>query len=157
MLSLSAVWKSNTYTHTHRLTVRVIDRDGEAIGQAITQSLVSRTEPLCCVLRLTSQLSHTNLKYFTTSSDEFPTDAEVAHNVVEEGTWAAIVIQAGATAALQQARSIGNSSYNGTNAIHAYYVQARQENAVGSYLLPDMQAALAQSTIQFSAQSVAQL
>lgn len=66
-----------------------------------------------------------------------------------------MVIQPGATANLELARSIGNSSYNGSSAIHVYYAQARNENAVGSYLLPLMQQALGQLTGQISARSVA--
>ena len=95
------------------------------------------------------------MNYFESPASQFATDAEVEHDVVQEGTWAAIVVQPGATANLQLARSIGNSSYNGTSAIHVYYAQARQENAVGTYLLPLMQQALGQVTGQISAQSVA--
>ncbi|KAK1921555.1 hypothetical protein DB88DRAFT_506410 [Papiliotrema laurentii] len=133
-----SLWKSNHYTD--RLTVRVIDRDGGAIGQAITQAL----------------LAETNLRYFSTPPSEFPTNAEVAHDVVQEGTWGAIVISEGATLALQTARAIGNASYNGSSAVEVFYAQARQETAVGSYLLPYMQVALAEITGRLSAQSVAQ-
>lgn len=107
-------------------------------------------------VELMAQLSQTHLKFFSSPSSDFPTDESVAHDVVQEGVWAAIVIEEGATAALQLARSIGNASYNGTSAVSAYYAQARQENAVGSYLLPNMQSALAMSTVQFSARSAAQ-
>ena len=172
---LMKVWKSNKYTD--KLTVRVIDRDGGAIGSAISQGLVSRlVSPLTFPFQVAScdsilppplpshmwrscpngQLAQTNLRYFTSSPSSFPTDAEVAHDVVQEGTWAAIVISPGATSDLQEARAIGNSSYRGGSAIHVYYAQARQENAVGTYLLPYMQGALTGITSQISAQSVAQ-
>jgi hypothetical protein len=75
---------------------------------------------------------------------------------VQEGTWGAIVISEGATLALQTARAIGNASYNGSSAVEVFYAQARQETAVGSYLLPYMQVALAEITGRLSAQSVAQ-
>jgi hypothetical protein len=101
------------------------------------------------------QLSNPHLRYFESAASDWATDADVEYDVVEEGTWAAIVVQSGATANLQLARSIGNSSYNGSSAIHVYYNQARQENAVGSYLLPLMQQALGGITSQISAQSVA--
>lgn len=132
-----SLWKSNTFTH--HLTVRVIDRDGGAIGQAVTEGL----------------LRYRTLNFFTSPAADFPTDADVAHDVVQEGVWAAIVISQGSTALLEQARSTGNSSFNGSEAIHVYYAQARQENAVGSYLLPLIQSALGQITAQYSAQSVA--
>lgn len=78
------------------------------------------------------------------------------HDLVEEGAWAAIVIQQGVTHALDLARSIGNANYNGSQAISVYYAQARQESALGSYLVPLMQASLGQLTAQVSAQSAAQ-
>jgi len=147
------VWKSNKYTD--KLTVRVIDRDGGSIGSAVSSGLV---RPISAVsdLQLTLQLAHTNLRFFPSPASAFPTDADVAHDVVQEGTWAAIVISSDATTDLQQARANGDSSYRGESAIHVYYAQARQENAVGSYLLPYMQAALGQVTAQISAQSVAE-
>lgn len=75
---------------------------------------------------------------------------------MDEGCWAAVVIQSGATANLTIARQNGLSSWNGSNAITVFYSQARQETATGSYLVPYLQAALAQITGQYSAQSVAQ-
>lgn len=75
---------------------------------------------------------------------------------MEEGTWGAIVINAAASQLLDQARSSGNASYNGTSAISVYYAQARQEQATGTYLVPLMQQALGQITGRLSAQSASQ-
>ncbi|WWD21471.1 hypothetical protein CI109_105957 [Kwoniella shandongensis] len=133
-----SLWKANKYTN--KLTVRVIDRDGGEVGSVVTQGL----------------LAQTNLKYFITSPSEFPTAADVEHNIVQEGAWGAIIINAGATALLNTARQIGNSSYNGTSAIEVVYAQARNENAVGNYLAPYMQGALNQILSRYNAQSVAQ-
>ncbi|ORY30405.1 hypothetical protein BCR39DRAFT_564917 [Naematelia encephala] len=130
-----SLWKADKYTN--KLTVRVIDRDGSTLGASISQGL----------------LAQTNLKYFTTSPSEFPTSDDVAHDIVQEGAWASIVISAGATAALQTARQIGNASYNGSEVVQVYYAQARQETAVGNYLLPHMQIALGQICGQVGAQS----
>ena len=102
------------------------------------------------------QLAQTNLNYFSTSVTEFPTDADVEHDLVQEGAWAAVVIQQDATAALQLARSVGNAAYNGASAVNVYYAQARQETAFGSYLLPDLQQAMGMITGKFNAESVAQ-
>lgn len=102
------------------------------------------------------QLAQTNLRYFTTSPTEFPTDSDVAHDLVEEGAWAAIVIREGATAALQLARSVGNASYNGSAAVNFYYPQARQETAYGTYLVPYVQQAMGVITARYNAESVGQ-
>lgn len=102
------------------------------------------------------QLSLTNLKYFTTSPSEFPTTESLEDNIVNEGAWAAVVINSGATAALALAQSIGNATYNGTSAISVYYSQARNENAAGSYLVPYLQQALGSTTGQLSAKNAAQ-
>ena len=107
------------------------------------------------LLTVISQLSQTNLKYFVTSPNEFPTDEEVVNDLVNEGAWAAVVIEPGATANLAEARAIANSSYLGMSAINMYYAQARSETAEGSYLAPYMQMALTEITAKVSAMSVA--
>ncbi|WWC86960.1 uncharacterized protein L201_001841 [Kwoniella dendrophila CBS 6074] len=133
-----SLWKSNKYTD--KLTVRIIDRDGGEIGQTVTQAL----------------LSEKNLRYFITSPSEFPDVALVEHDIVQEGAWASIVINPGASNALAQARSAGDSTYNSSSAIDVFYAQARQETAVNSYLLPYMQQALSAILGQYNARSAAQ-
>ncbi|WRT64817.1 uncharacterized protein IL334_001753 [Kwoniella shivajii] len=133
-----SLWKANHYTD--KLTVRVIDQDGGAIGSTVSQFL----------------LAQKNLRYFVTSPSEFPTVTSLEDDIVNEGAWAAIVIEAGASTALAQARSIGDSTYNPSSAIGVYYSQARSETAVGSYLLPYMQQALGQILNQYNAQSASQ-
>ncbi|AAW45796.1 hypothetical protein CNBJ2900 [Cryptococcus deneoformans B-3501A] len=132
-----SLWKSNRYTD--KLTVRIIDRDGGEIGQTFSQGL----------------LSQTNLNYFVTDPSEFPTADDVAHDVVEEGVWASIVINAGVSDALVSARENGNSSWSGPSVIDVFYAQARQETAINSYLLPFVQEVLGQLCFQYNAQSAA--
>ncbi|OCF76878.1 endoplasmic reticulum protein [Kwoniella mangroviensis CBS 8886] len=133
-----SLWKSNRYTD--KLTVRIIDRDGGEIGQTVTQGL----------------LAQTNLRYFITSPSEFPDIPSIEDDIVNQGAWASIVINTGATTNLNQARSNGNASYNGSSAIDVFYAQARMETAVNSYLLPYMQQALGGLLGQYNARSVAQ-
>lgn len=159
---MPTVWKSNHYID--KLAVRVIDRDGGAIGEAVSAGLVSRLDWLalhvCVDTDLPSQLnmtgSKTQLHYFWTSPTEFPTITDIENDILDEGAWASIVINTGATAALAAARAAGDSTYLGTTAISVIYTQARQETAVGNYLVPYITAALAQVTAQLSAQNVAQ-
>ncbi|RSH94790.1 hypothetical protein EHS25_004596 [Saitozyma podzolica] len=133
-----SMWKANRYTN--KLTVRVINYDEGAIGSFISSAL----------------LNQTNLGYFYTSPSEFPTDEDVANDIVEEGAWGAIVIQQSATSNLLAARQIGNSSYNGTSAVNVYYVQARNEAAVNGYLVPYIQQELGAIVARASAASAAQ-
>ncbi|WVQ76067.1 hypothetical protein IAR50_005704 [Cryptococcus sp. DSM 104548] len=132
-----SLWKSNKYTD--KLTVRIINRDSGPIGSTITSSL----------------LTQTNLKYFTSPASDFPTNDNVAHDVVEEGVWGAIVINAGVSEGLVAARENGLASWIGSEAVDVYYVQGRQETAVNSYLLPYMQTALAHILAQMNAQNAA--
>ncbi|WVQ76068.1 hypothetical protein IAR50_005705 [Cryptococcus sp. DSM 104548] len=133
-----SLWKSNKYTD--KLTVRIINRDSGAIGSNITNTL----------------LSHTNLNYFTTPASDFATNDDVGHDVVEEGVWAAIVINEGVSDGLASARENGLSSWNGSNVIDVYYAQGRQETAVNTYLLPYIQASLSQICFEMNAQNGAE-
>jgi hypothetical protein len=153
-LNLS-VWKANVYTD--KLTVRVIDRDGGAVGQAVTQFLVSPISSSQYNPKPSSfQFSESSLGYFSTPSTEFTSNDVLAEDVVNEGSWAALVIQSGATANLLSARQNGLSTYNGSQAIEIYYSQARNEIAVNSYLIPLLSVHLGQILGRLNAQSVAQ-
>ncbi|WVR09756.1 hypothetical protein IAU60_006832 [Kwoniella sp. DSM 27419] len=132
-----SLWKANKYTD--KLTVRIIDRDGGEVGQTVSQAL----------------LAEKNLRYFSTPSSNFPDQASVEHDVVNEGVWAAIVINSGATSALESARQLGSQSYDPNSAIGVYYAQARSETAVNSYLLPGLQADLGKILGQYNVQSTA--
>ncbi|KAK4686647.1 hypothetical protein P7C73_g3478, partial [Tremellales sp. Uapishka_1] len=132
-----SLWKSNKYTD--RLTVRIVDRDGGAIGNFVTSALMQET----------------NLNYFITAPSEFPTDALLAENIVEEGAWAAVVISQGASAVLVESRENGLANYAPSSAVQVFYSQARQETAYGSYLVPYVTEALSSSLGQYSAQSAA--
>ena len=151
---LMTVAKSDRYTHN--LTVRVIDRDGGSVGKSITDALVSATAYGIPLHLLKLQLRESNLHYFSSSPETFPTDAEVAHDILQEGTWAAVVISEGATEALQLARAAGDVNYQGSSAVHVFFAQARQENAISAYLLPYLQQALTRITTEVSSDSIAE-
>lgn len=82
--------------------------------------------------------------------------ASIEYDVVNEGSWGAMVIREGATAALATARQLGDASYNPADAIQFYYSQARNEQAFGSYIVPMVQQLLTATTVQYSAQSAAE-
>lgn len=126
-----SLWLSNDFTQN--LNVMIVDLDGGFIGSGVSSALLSSQQ----------------LGYYVSTSD--PIDA-----ILHEEAWAAVVINAGATAALQTARTSGNSSYMGTSAVSVYYAQARAEVAVNSYVEPYIQAALGEITFRLSAESVEQ-
>lgn len=57
---------------------------------------------------------------------------------------------------LAVARQNGDASYNASTAISVYYAQARNEIAVGSYVLPIVQPLLGGILARFNARSVAE-
>lgn len=137
-----SLWKADKYVN--RLAVRVIDRDGGAIGSELANSLLALDGP--------QDTPH----YFYTSRDEFPTMDAIYHDIVQEGAWASVVVMEGATNNLSRARETADSSYDGRNLVQIVYAQARSETAIGSYLLPALQRDLGKITGKMSAESVSQ-
>ncbi|GMK57815.1 hypothetical protein CspeluHIS016_0406490 [Cutaneotrichosporon spelunceum] len=135
-----SLWKANHYTD--KLAIRIVDRDGGEIGSAVTSFLLSQRKKF-------------GLGYFVTSPSEFPTDDELNYNIVQEGAWGAVVINSGATTNLANARLGANASYDGRDAIQFIYVQARNELATGSYMMPLIQAHLNAITGELGTESVA--
>ncbi|WVQ72288.1 hypothetical protein IAR50_001838 [Cryptococcus sp. DSM 104548] len=123
-IAWGSLWKATSYTN--KLDVRVVNRDDGDFGTFMSEGL----------------LSTASLGYYSTPSSDFPLNSDIAHDIVEEGSWGAVVINSGATSALLQARQNGDASYNASRAIDVYYAQARQENAANQYLVPLLQAAL---------------
>lgn len=95
------------------------------------------------------------LDYFQSPSSAYPSVQDVIDNMLDEQVWAAITINSGATSNLQSARESGDASYNGSSAISVYYAHARNEQAMGNYVVPYIQQALGRITAQAGAESVA--
>lgn len=142
-ICFSTYWGSlgETAQHVPNLKGFVINRDDTngALGQAIVAAFEanSRGEGV-------SPKAHLTWEVMDTSS--FPTNDDLAHAVVEEHAWAAVVVNSAATAALTSARSSGNSSYDPSTAITFYYNQGRNEIAANSFIVP-YTTALLQSTL----------
>ncbi|KAG8815111.1 hypothetical protein FRC17_000864 [Serendipita sp. 399] len=138
-----SLWKAPVLTRN--LRAWVIDRDGQALGNAVAGAIMNTT---------TSGINQT-LGWQKMDPSAFPTDEDVALGVVEERAWVAVVIAQGATAKLAAARQNGDSSYDPTSLITLYYSQARNEVAAGIYL-PMTQTLLTKTLFQFNAVSTAQ-
>ena len=63
----------------------------------------------------------------------------VRQAVYDERAWAAIIINANATALLQRAVTNGNATYDPLGAAQIVYVEARDETTLGNYVLPQIQ------------------
>lgn len=74
---------------------------------------------------------------------------EVRQRIYDYKAWAAIIINANATALLQEAVRMGNSSYDPMGAMQVIYVQARDQETIGNYMIPQLQAFQTQVTSSF--------
>ncbi|KAK0222556.1 hypothetical protein EDD85DRAFT_983175 [Armillaria nabsnona] len=119
-----ALWK----IPAHNLQGWVVDFDGSTVGNAVVQGLIS---------------SSSKVTWTERPSSEFSGPEEVANLVVDEKTWVVVVVNSNATTALQYALSSVNSSYDGSEAITVYVVEARNENAYRSLIRPSVQTTLA--------------
>lgn len=127
-----ALWKISA----HNLQGWVLDFDRSTVGNAVVQGLLSSSSKVSWMER--------------PSSDFSGGAAEVANLVVNQKTWIAVVVNSNATTALQSAVSTANSSYDGSEAITVYAIEARNENAYRAFIHPSVQTSLAAITQNFS-------
>ena len=121
------------------LIVYVVDFDGQVapyiganpiIGPMITQMTeeMVQVEPL-------NNIPH--LGYVTRDAAAFDNDPlQVREAVYAQQAWAAIVINPNATALLQRAVELGNTSYDPTGACQLVWVEARDQDTMYDYVLP---------------------
>lgn len=83
-------------------------------------------------------------------ASEFNNDPlQVRQRVYDYDAWAAIIINANATALLQQAVQTGNATYDPMGAAQVVYVQARDESTHNNYVTPQLQNFQQQVTSRF--------
>ncbi|KAK0438218.1 hypothetical protein EV421DRAFT_1714431 [Armillaria borealis] len=136
-----ALWK----IPDHKLPGWVVDFDGNTIGSTVTNALLSDTAA-------TSRVSWKQMP-----ASDFSGPDEVGHWIVEQKAWVAVVIHANATSTLTSAASMIDSSYNGTQALTVYVVEARNENAYRSLLRPYLMTTMATISQGFAQTFAAQL
>ncbi|KAF5374176.1 hypothetical protein D9615_008810 [Tricholomella constricta] len=138
-----ALWK----TPVRNLNGWVVDFDGGLVGQTVAQALTSQQ------VSLLGKVTWTAIP-----ASRFPGGAvELAAEVQEERTWAAIAIHSGSTTRLQASYTNPNASYDGSEAITIYAVEARSENAYRSLIRPSAQAVLEKISQTFALQAMSQL
>ncbi|KAL1710621.1 hypothetical protein EV121DRAFT_275439 [Schizophyllum commune] len=142
----SIYWGALWRIPAHNLPGWVIDFDGGQVGSTVTNALLQSTQ------------GGSKITWTTRSASDFPNgDIDVANSVVNEKIWVAVVINNGATSNFNDAVSTADPSYNGTSAVTAYGVEARNENAYRSFISPIVQQTMAQISSQYARQMAGQL
>ncbi|KAF9484292.1 hypothetical protein BDN70DRAFT_989742 [Pholiota conissans] len=127
---LSIFWGSLWKIPARNLHGWVVDFDGGLIGQTVSTALSAPS-------------GVSKVTWTVVPASQFPGGAqEVGAAVLEEHTWAAVTINAGSTARLMQSLSSPNTTYDGRDAITAFGVEARNENAFRSLIQPTLLASL---------------
>ncbi|CAA7263441.1 unnamed protein product [Cyclocybe aegerita] len=141
----SIYWGSLWKVPEHSLRGIVVDFDGGEIGQSVVQSLINSPPPQVVRWRMRSPR-------------RFPRGpVDVQNSLKENEAWAAIVINDGASANLANALLSPNGSYNGSEAITAYGVEARNENAYRNLIRPLIQTDLDRVKLDFALQLAARV
>ena len=140
MLVLSFFWGVlyRVEENLPNLIVYVVDFDGQVPPYTDTTPLVG---PL--ITQMTEQIVATNsmphLGYITMNATDYNKDPVSVRNAVyDEHAWGAIVINPNATALLQAAVETGNVSYDPLGACQVIWLEARDQDTVYDYLLPQL-------------------
>jgi len=138
-----------------RLTVAVVSFDGQGItphvepiiGQAVTGAAAQR-----------AMMSYGVLGYRVQDPTEYSNDPfAVRQAVYDEHAWAAIIVNANASALLQQAVAEGNQSYDPLGAMQVIYIQARDESTYNNYILPQLDQFMTDIQAKFGQQWISQV
>lgn len=118
------------------LVVWVVDFDGQVapytditpiVGPYITENALSRIAPKGAV------------GWGSLPPSDFHNDPlQVRQRIYDFDAWAAIIINPNATALLNEATQNGNTSYDPMGAAQIVFVQARDQQTISSYILPQI-------------------
>lgn len=134
--------------NTSSLNVFVVDFDGTQAPYTDTQPLIGPMVTQATEQMLRAQTPH--LGYITMEPSHFDNDPfAVRQAVYDFHAWAAIIVNANATALLRAAVSESNSSYDPLGACQVVYVQARDQETYSSYILPQLNALQTDLTSRF--------
>lgn len=141
---------THTIQNVSSIDVFVVDFDGKQapytgvtplIGPLVTQT----TEKI-----ISSGQSGGHLGFITMDPAFFNNDPmQVRQAVYDYKAWAAIIINANATALLQQAVQLGNSSYEPLGACQTIWVEARDQDIVVQYIFPSLASLQSEITTTF--------
>ena len=118
------------------------------VGPLITQATEKMVEE--------NMMPH--LGYITVPPSAYNNDPmQVREAIYEQQAWAAIVINPNATTMLQQAVELGNASYDPLGACQIVYVEARDQDVMYDYVLPQLSQVQTQVTSMVGEKWVAQV
>lgn len=132
------------------LTVFVVDFDGMA-PYSSTPSQIGPFVRQFTENRLAAPKPH--LGYQTVSPEHFGNDPmNVRQEVFDQKAWAAIIVNANATALLENAVTIGNASYDPLGACQFIWVEARDQDTIHAHIAPELQSLAASVVSEFGTQ-----
>ncbi|KAF8585956.1 hypothetical protein K439DRAFT_1409463 [Ramaria rubella] len=139
-----ALWKIQD--GVHNLNGVIVDFDGGPMGQVIQDVAKNITGP------------KTSVTWSSAPPSSFPNGpTDVAQAVIDEVYWIAIVINPAATAKLAAAVSTADPSYNSSEAVSIYAVEARNENSYPIFVAPPPQELMNMAIKLFANQHAMQL
>ncbi|KAI9826084.1 MAG: hypothetical protein M1832_000533 [Thelocarpon impressellum] len=131
------------------LQVYVVDFDGKVtpydtgqpslVGPAITKAA-----------EMMGKSSQPHLGWTSVPPSMFNNDPiEVRQSIYNYDAWAAVIVNANATALLRQAIAEGNASYDPLGAAQVVYVEARDETTMANYVVPMLNKLQTEATAAF--------
>ncbi|KAG0147130.1 hypothetical protein CROQUDRAFT_43281 [Cronartium quercuum f. sp. fusiforme G11] len=140
-----SLWKMPE--HVSNLKGIVVDFDQGVIGQAVMSAFMAKTS------------GGRQLNWVSVDPSRYAAGPQaVAQTIIAQDYWVAVVINPGASIKLQNAVIQGDSTYLGAGAVTVYGVQARNDNAYGTFIIPDVHRAMQNAQTSFAtnhAQSLA--
>ena len=134
------------------LKVAVVDFDGQVApyNQGSVQPFVGPMVTQMAKKQYTA-VRQTSLGYTVVPPAQYHNDPlEVRRSVYEFDAWAAIIVNANASALLQGAIDSGNSSYDPMGAIQVVVLTAKDQTTYYSYIIPQLEAFQRQFMAEFS-------
>ncbi|KAI2466104.1 MNNG and nitrosoguanidine resistance protein [Annulohypoxylon bovei var. microspora] len=127
-------------TNIKNLTVHVVDFDGQVAPYNNVTPVVGPAVKKAVQQMIDNSATQHTVGWTIVSPDEYNGDPiAVRQAVYDWDFWAAVIINPNATALLQQAVEIGNSSYDPTGAVQFIIMSARQETNYINYIEPQLQ------------------
>ncbi|KAF9044958.1 hypothetical protein BJ165DRAFT_124608 [Panaeolus papilionaceus] len=132
ILSIFAIftvyWGSLWKVPAHSLQGWIVNFDGGEVGDFVVNELSAMVNPV--------------IHWDFVSADAFDNADGVIKALKEDKSWAAVIINPGASVRLADSIASPDATYNGADAISFYAVEARNEQAYRNFIRPAAQASL---------------
>ncbi|KAF9475554.1 hypothetical protein BDN70DRAFT_813978 [Pholiota conissans] len=147
LLVFSVYWAAVQRLPARSLQGWIVDFDGEDVGQFVANAL-----------KATTSFGPTITWNVRDAAAEFPNGPDdLLQAVLNEACWVAVAINPGVSKSLNESLAGSGSSYNSSNAIAAYSLEGRNENAFRAVLRPTVTTALDSITHSYAVKRVSSL